>query len=92
MRFNAAVMPAMALTALSVVVPAVAAGASVPTAGPSVVRTVVTHQGGQGGQDGQNDNDVAGLQDQSPVCSALGAETIPTGSVVAKCLLGTRVI
>lgn len=37
------------------------------------------------GDDG-NDTDVSGLVSESPVCSALGTETIPTGDVVAKCL------
>jgi hypothetical protein len=37
---------------------------------------------------GGDDNDVSGLVSESPVCSALGAETIPTGDDVAKCLEG----
>jgi len=43
-------------------------------------------------QTANDDNDVSGLVDESPVCSALDAETIPTGSVVAKCLAGTKLI
>jgi len=39
-----------------------------------------------------DDNDVSGLSEESPVCSALGSETIPTGDVVAKCLEGTTLI
>ena len=39
-----------------------------------------------------DDNDISGLVQESPVCSALGAETIPTGNVVAKCLAGTKLI
>jgi hypothetical protein len=42
---------------------------------------------------GDNGDDVSGLNSESPVCSALGSETIPTGKDdVAKCLVGTRVI
>jgi hypothetical protein len=43
-------------------------------------------------QTASDDNDISGLSDGSPVCSALGAETIPTGDVVAKCLEGTTLI
>ena len=35
---------------------------------------------------------IPGLSTESPVCSALGTETIPTGDVVGKCLLGTHLI
>lgn len=42
--------------------------------------------------DGDNSDDVSGLVGDSPVCSALGAESIPTGDVVARCLVGTRVV
>jgi hypothetical protein len=43
-----------------------------------------------GGEHG--DDDISGLVNESPVCSALGAESIPTGDVVAKCLAGTTLI
>jgi hypothetical protein len=41
---------------------------------------------------GEHDDDISGLVNESPVCSALGAETIPTGDVVARCLAGTTLI
>lgn len=37
---------------------------------------------------GGDDTDISGLVSESPVCSALGTETIPTGDDVAKCLGG----
>lgn len=37
---------------------------------------------------GDNDTDISGLVGDSPVCSALGAETIPSDDDVAKCLAG----
>lgn len=43
-------------------------------------------------QRGDDSDDVSGLVNESPVCSALGAETIPTGDIVAKCLVGTSVV
>lgn len=88
-------VPVMALAAMSAVAPAAAASAATAQSGPRAVRTVaqpdrVTTR--LSALRGDNDNDVSGLSDQSPVCSALGAETIPTGGVVAKCLAGTRLI
>jgi hypothetical protein len=42
---------------------------------------------------GDHDDDVSGLTSESPVCSALDAESIPTGEDdVAKCLAGTTLI
>ena len=41
---------------------------------------------------GEHDDDISGLVNESPVCSALDAETIPTGDDVAKCLGGTTFI
>jgi hypothetical protein len=41
---------------------------------------------------GDRSDDVSGLSGESPVCSALGAESIPTGDVVGRCLVGTSVI
>jgi hypothetical protein len=41
---------------------------------------------------GEHDDDVSGLVSESPVCSALDAESIPTGDEVAKCLAGTTLI
>jgi hypothetical protein len=40
----------------------------------------------------QGDEDISGLVSESPVCSALGAESIPTGDVVARCLAGTTLV
>jgi hypothetical protein len=34
----------------------------------------------------RHDDDISGLNNESPVCSALGTETIPTVDNVAKCL------
>jgi hypothetical protein len=44
------------------------------------------------GQHGDDSDDVSGLVHESPVCSALGAETVPTGDIVAKCLSGTTIV
>jgi hypothetical protein len=44
------------------------------------------------GDGGSSDDDVSGLSGDSIVCSALGAETIPTGDVVSRCLVGTKVL
>jgi hypothetical protein len=53
----------------------------------AVARSQVAGQGGDKG------DDVSGFTSESPVCSALGSETIPTGEEdVAKCLVGTQVI
>ncbi|MFB9838311.1 hypothetical protein [Actinoallomurus acaciae] len=46
----------------------------------------------QSAGDGSDDDGISGLGGSSPVCSALGAETIPTGDVVARCLVGTSVV
>ncbi|MCW2946081.1 MAG: hypothetical protein JWR24_2798 [Actinoallomurus sp.] len=43
---------------------------------------------GTSGQQDDGSDDVSGLAQESPVCSALGAESIPTGDVVAKCTSG----
>lgn len=45
------------------------------------------------GQGGDKGDDVSGLTSESPVCSALGSETVPTGEDdVAKCLVGTQLV
>jgi hypothetical protein len=54
--------------------PAFAAAQAVP-------RTAVQQPMGNG-----NDTDPSGLLSESPVCSALGTETIPSGDAVAGCL------
>lgn len=85
----------VALAAMSAVAPAVAASAATAQAGPRAVgavaqpERVATHLSAQRGDDS---DDVSGLSTESPVCSALGTETIPTGDVVGKCLLGTHLI
>ena len=73
------VLAGTTLAAMSVgfAAPAFAAAQAVP-------RTTVQQPMGDDG----NDNDISGLVSESPVCSALGAETIPTGNDVAKCLAG----
>jgi hypothetical protein len=43
-------------------------------------------------QSADGDDDVSGLVSESPVCSALGAESIPTGDLVARCLVGTKLV
>lgn len=63
---------------------AVTAGLATPAfaATQTAPRTAIQHQGGD------DDNDVSGLVGESPVCSALGTETVPTGEDIAKCLGG----
>jgi hypothetical protein len=55
--------------------PAFAAAHAVP-------RTAIQQPMGDNG----NDSDVSGLASESPVCSALGTETIPSGDTMAGCL------
>jgi hypothetical protein len=44
-------------------------------------------------QAGDKDDDISGFTSESPVCSALGSETIPTGEDdPAKCLVGTELV
>jgi hypothetical protein len=97
MRFLRLAVPTMTLAAMSALAPAFAAAASAETAqaAPGVVRAA-----GQPGhiatslsaRRGDGSDDVSGLEDESPVCSALGSETVPTGDVVGQCLVGTRLI
>jgi hypothetical protein len=72
---------ALATLTVGLATPAIAATQAVSTRTPAVAS-----------QASNDDNDISGLVQESPVCSALGAETIPTGSVVAKCLAGTKLI
>jgi hypothetical protein len=89
-------IPAIALATVSIATPAVAyASTAMAQAGPSRIRTaaqpdrIPTHVNIQRDDDA---GDISGLLHQSPVCSALDTETIPTGDVVARCLIGTHVI
>ncbi|HEY0694229.1 MAG TPA: hypothetical protein VGD71_34955 [Kribbella sp.] len=44
-------------------------------------------------QGGDKDDDISGFTSESPVCSALGSETIPSEEDdVAKCLVGTQLV
>jgi hypothetical protein len=63
-----------------------AASQAVPPLEQSV-RTMAAFPGTSGQQDDESD-DISGLNSESPVCSALGAETIPTGDTVANCTSG----
>ena len=75
------VLAGTTLAAMSVgfAAPAFAAAQAVP-------RTTVQQPMGDNG----DDTDTSGLVSDSPVCSALDAETIPTGDDdVAKCLGGS---
>lgn len=87
MRFTRVAVPAITFVAMSAMAPAFAAGASagtVTTAAPTSLSAP---------QAAGSDDDVSGLGgDESPVCSALDSETIPTGGVVARCLRGTHLI
>jgi hypothetical protein len=77
------VLAGTTLAAMSVgfAAPAFAAAQAVP-------RTTVQQPMGDNGDNG-DDTDTSGLVSDSPVCSALGAETIPSGDDdVAKCLGG----
>ncbi|GAA4490226.1 hypothetical protein GCM10023191_022080 [Actinoallomurus oryzae] len=66
--------------------PAFAAAVPLTQSGRAIASVQMTGDG-----DGSDDG-VSGLSGSSPVCSALGAETIPTGGVVARCLVGTKVL
>jgi hypothetical protein len=83
MGLKALVLAGTTLAAMSVgfAAPAFAAAQAVP-------RTTVQQPMGDNG----NDTDVSGLVSESPVCSALGTETVPTGDDVAKCLSGGSLI
>lgn len=87
MRFTRVAVPAITFVAMSAVAPAFAAGASagtVTTAAPTSLSAP---------QAAGSDDDLSGLQgNESPVCSALDGETIPTGDVLARCLRGTHLI
>jgi hypothetical protein len=72
MGLKAMVLAGTTLAAIGFAAPAFAATQSVP-------RTAIQQPMGN------NDDDVSGLQSESPVCSALGTETIP-GEEVAGCL------
>jgi hypothetical protein len=76
----------MGFTAPAVAATAFAATRAVPTAVTPSAHFQVTSARGE---DDDDSADVSGLQQESPVCSALGTETIPTGDEVAKCLNGT---
>jgi hypothetical protein len=89
MRLSTLVMSAVALAAISVTAPAAAASAATQSTVAQPVRAMAP-MGDQGGDD--DAAGVNGLNGDSPVCSALGAETIPQDDDVAKCLLGTRLI
>lgn len=65
--------------------PAFAAAQAVPA---SHVLTALP----SGGGDDNNSDDVSGLNGESPACAALDAESIPTGDVVGRCLIGTSVV
>lgn len=81
----------MAFAAMPVMVPAFAASASAAT-GPSAVRTVAQPDRVAGVRGDDDSAGVSGLEHESPVCSALDSETIPTGGVVARCLVGTHLL
>lgn len=72
--------------------PAFAAAAPLTQPGRAIAAVQMTGGGDDGGDNAAGDDGVSGLGGNSPVCSALGAETIPTGDVVARCLVGTRVV
>lgn len=90
MGLKTMVLAGTALAAMTISAPAFAASAFAATQTGTVAVAEPDRMASQ--VSGDRDNDVAGLRDESPVCSALGAETIPTGDVVAKCLAGTRII
>jgi hypothetical protein len=75
----------LATMTLGFTAPAFAAAA--PFAPSGHPAAAVQLPGGNGG-----DDDVSGLLDESPVCSALGAETIPSDDDVAQCLVGTTLV
>jgi hypothetical protein len=78
---------ALASTALATMTIGFAAPAFAATqAAPPSERTMAVFPGTSGQQD--DGDDISGLVHESPVCSALGTETIPTGDIVAKCLYG----
>jgi cytochrome c5 len=69
-------------------------GFGVSTLAVTASATTQTVAGSQvAGQGGDKGDDVFGFTSESPVCSALGAETIPTETDdVAKCLVGTQLV
>ena len=88
MRLSALVLSAAALAAISAAAPATAASAATQSVVAQHVRAMAPADDQAGGES----IGVNGLDGQSEVCEALGAETVPTGDEVAKCLLGTRLI
>jgi hypothetical protein len=95
MRFKTIALAGTALATMTIgfAAPAFAATQAAPQATLQAAppeqpeRTMAVFPGTSGQQDDGSD-DVSGLAQESPVCSALGTETIPTGDVVAKCLYG----
>lgn len=79
---------ALAVMPVGFAAPAFAAAHAVPA---SHVLTALPSGGGDDNS-GDNSDDVSGLNGESPACSALGAESIPTGDVVGRCLIGTSVV
>lgn len=74
MGLKAIVLAGTALAAMGFAAPAFATTHSVP-------RTAIQQPMGD-----NDDTDPSGLNSESPVCSALGTETIPSGDSVAGCL------
>lgn len=81
----------LATMSMGVAAPAFAAAQAVSQVAPpheTPERTMAAFPGTSGQDDA---DDVSGLTHESPVCSALGAETIPTGGIVANCTSGTGI-
>jgi hypothetical protein len=81
------VLAGAALATMTVGFAAPAFAATQSAAQPARTMTAFQPMGDEHG-----DADVSGLASDSPVCSALGAETIPTGHDLAKCLVGTTLV
>jgi hypothetical protein len=83
--FKTMVLVGAALAAMPIgfAAPAFAAAQAVPA---SHVITGLPSAGGD------RSDDVSGQSGESPLCSALGTESIPTGDVVGSCLVGTSVV
>jgi hypothetical protein len=89
MRLSTLIVSAAALAAISATAPIAAASAATQSSVAQSARTMTPTDDGQLGGESIG---VNGLDGQSEVCAALGAETIPTGGEVAKCLVGTHLI
>ncbi|GLY90330.1 hypothetical protein [Actinoallomurus iriomotensis] len=87
MGLKTMVLAGTTLATMTIGFAAPALAAAAPAAQPG--RTIAALQ--TGGDDG-NDSGVSGLSGDSPVCSALDAETVPTGDVVGRCLAGTTLL